>query len=226
MQFKSYQTDFDRAKDEHLRSREAMARVLEAGGRSEEAAHFRTAIAHLTNEFYAKSSLLYTSDDKLGAARTMLKDDGLLRLLDDDFASIEALASAAQPLQQLVLGQRFLEHVHERSRRRPVHAVGETRTFQGTLRYSSGAGFRSCYLRLRLTTHVQHRRPVETPMETGMRKPTGRDRVPSTKRLKLTNASVWNGMPTRLRQQAREREITRIATAHARSVGRKYRRSY
>jgi hypothetical protein len=92
MQFKSYQTDFDRAKDEHLRSREAMARVLEAGGRSEEAAHFRTAIAHLTNEFYAKSSLLYTSDDKLGAARTMLKDDGLLRLLDDDFASIEALA--------------------------------------------------------------------------------------------------------------------------------------
>jgi hypothetical protein len=71
MQFKSYQTDFDRAKDEHLRSREAMARVLEAGGRSEEAAHFRTAIAHLTNEFYAKSSLLYTSDDKLGAPATL-----------------------------------------------------------------------------------------------------------------------------------------------------------
>lgn len=91
-QFKSYQTDFDRAKDEHLRSRETMTRILEAGGRADEAAHFQEEIAHLTNEFYSRRSLLYTSDDKLNAARAMLKNDGLVQLLDGDFASIEALA--------------------------------------------------------------------------------------------------------------------------------------
>jgi hypothetical protein len=91
-QFKVYQTDFDRAKDEHLRSRETMTRILEASGRADEAAHFREEIARLTNEFYSSRSLLYTSDDKLNAARAMLKDDGLVQLLDGDFASIEALA--------------------------------------------------------------------------------------------------------------------------------------
>jgi hypothetical protein len=90
--FKSYQTDFDQAKDTHLRSREMIERILEVSGLADEAAGYKAAIAGVTNEFYCSKGLFYTSDDKLENARTMLKNDGLLKIADGDFASIEALA--------------------------------------------------------------------------------------------------------------------------------------
>lgn len=69
-----------------------MTWILEASGRADEATHFREEIARLTNEFYSSRSLLYTGDDKLDAVRTMLENDGLVQLLDGDFAAAEALA--------------------------------------------------------------------------------------------------------------------------------------
>lgn len=91
-QFTSYQTAFDRAKDERLRSRETITRILETSGRADEVTYYQEQIAHLTSEFYASRALLYTSDDKLEIARAMLQDDGLVEVLEGDFASIEALA--------------------------------------------------------------------------------------------------------------------------------------